>query len=105
MVHRYNLSDDPDADMDVAGFLKKDMWTFAAIHHLGKHPTSYIPGHIKTLQVTNGRQRLAMGSLWRYEVKSGVWENTSVHDADVIRHLPFPSGISLRSPKHARHSF
>ena len=36
-VQRYNLSDDPDADMDIRNFLKKEFVDIRRVHRLGKH--------------------------------------------------------------------
>ena len=36
-VQRYNLSDDPDADMDIRNFLEKEFVNIQKVHRLGKH--------------------------------------------------------------------
>ena len=36
-VQRYNLSDDPDADMDIRKFLEKELVDIRNVHRLGKH--------------------------------------------------------------------
>ena len=37
LVQRYNLSDDPDADMDIRNFLEKEFVDIRRTHRLGKH--------------------------------------------------------------------
>ena len=36
-VQRYNLSDDPDADMDIRNFLEKEFVNIRKVHRIGKH--------------------------------------------------------------------
>ena len=36
-VHRYNLSDDPDADMDIRRFFEKEFVEIRRVHRLGRH--------------------------------------------------------------------
>jgi hypothetical protein len=37
VVHRYNLSDDPDTDMDIRRYLVKEFLDLRQVHHLGSH--------------------------------------------------------------------
>src|SRR5260221_7564688 len=36
-LHRYNLSDDPDADMDIRKFLEKEFAEIRRVHRLGRN--------------------------------------------------------------------
>ena len=44
-VQRYNLSDDPDADMDIRNYFEKEFVNIRKIHRLGKHLPHNWPDH------------------------------------------------------------
>jgi hypothetical protein len=72
VVHRYNLSNDLDADMDIGNFLEKEFVDIRKVHRLGKRLPDTWPG------------RKAISSI--VERSSGHF----IYASTVIRYLRYP---------------